>query len=180
MLSIYKGHHCQHRSDDWPDLKAIIEPHQPKIVVELGTDAGGMSGWFADLVAPWGGFVHTFDIAAKFKPSLLTDFSNLRFWKADVLDVGDPIVRQLVAQKSVLLYCDNGNKKREVELYAPCLRIGSLLATHDYNTEILASWVEPHVAVLGYVQEGHARMEALRNEWYLEPMTRFWVRRSVP
>lgn len=177
MLSEWKGHHCQHRSDDFPEISAIVSPHRPMVVVELGTDEGGFSGFLADLVAPWGGRVFTFDIKAKFRPSLLSDFHNLSFQQADVLTSRSPHVVDLIAQGDVtLLYCDNGNKQREVELYAPLLKAKSLLGVHDYNTEIMGSWVEPHVAVLGYEPEGHARMEALRNEWYTEPMTRFWRR----
>lgn len=180
MLSEYKGHHCQHRCDDWPTLAGIVEPHRPRIVVELGTDEGGFAGWLADLVAPWGGDVFTFDILPKFKLSLLSDFGNLFYERGDVLKTRHPTVVDLIAGENpgpVLLYCDNGNKPREVELYAPLLRPGSLLAVHDYNTEIMAEWVEPFVAALGFVKEGHERMEALRNEWYPEPMTRLWVRR---
>lgn len=179
MLSVYKGHHCQHRSDDFADIAAIISPHQPKIVVELGTDEGGFSGWLADLVLPWGGSVVTFDIKKKFKTGLLLDFANLQFREADVLTAIHPSVRGALGSAApALLYCDNGNKQREVELYAPLLRVGDILATHDYNTEIMAEWVEPHVAALGFEKEGHARMEALRNEWYPEPMTRLWVRKK--
>lgn len=184
MLSEHRGHHCQHRSDDFPEIAAILSPHKPRIVVELGTDEGGFSGWLADLVLPWGGQVFTFDLAAKFKPSLLKDCKNLRFVRGDVLGTGPvgPAARHrevsaLVRQPGVFLYCDNGNKQREVELYAPLLQVNSILGVHDYNTEIMGSWVEPHVAALGYVPEGHGRMEALRNEWYREPMSRFWVRR---
>ena len=185
MLSIYKGHHCQHRSDDFPDLAAIITPHKPKLVVELGTDEGGFSGWLADLVKPWGGYVHTFDLEQKFKPTLLSDFQNLFFSQADVLSMVNPRISLILPRNTLpfgprLLYCDNGNKQREIELYAPLLEVGDLLATHDYNTEVMASWAEPYVKALGFVPEGHERMEALRNEWYTEPMTRFWVRRYVP
>lgn len=187
MLSEHQGHHCQHRSDDFPDIAAILAPHRPRIVVELGTDRGGFASFLAELVRPWGGTVCTFDIEAKFKPSLLTDAPNLRFQLADVLGAGPvgPAARHqtvagLVGQPAVLLYCDNGNKQREVELYAPLLRVGSILGVHDYNTEIMGSWVEPFVAALGYEPEGHERMEALRNQWYPEPMSRFWVRRRVP
>ena len=179
MLSEHKGHHCQHRSDDFADIAAIIAPHKPQTVVELGSDEGGFSAWLADLVAPWGGVVYTFDIADKLKLGLTHDFPNLRFALADVLRAIHPTVAGLVSRPSVLLYCDNGNKQREVELYAPLLQAGSLLGVHDYGTEIKAEWVEPHVAALGYTPDGHERMEALRNEWYPEPLTRLWLRKAV-
>lgn len=179
MLSAHKGHHCQHRCDDFPSIAAILATHQPLVVVELGTDEGGFSGWLADLVAPWGGYVFTFDIKKKWKPTLLSDFPNLRYTEADVLSGIHPLVAALVSEPRAFLYCDNGNKQREVELYAPFLREGSLLGVHDYNTEIRGAWVEPHVAALGYKPERHDLMEALRNEWYPEPMTRIWRRERV-
>ncbi|MDP3767929.1 MAG: hypothetical protein Q8S13_07930 [Dehalococcoidia bacterium] len=187
MLSEYKGFHCQHRSDDFPTLAAIIAPHKPQIVVELGTDEGGFSAWLADLVAPWGGKVWTFDREVKFDPALLDGrFPNLAFKQGDVLDLraGGHYVAGLISTPApTLIYCDNGNKVREIELYAPLLRVGSLLATHDYTRaergEVPAAWAEPFVAALGYAPEGHDRMEALANEWYPEPMTRFWTRLAL-
>lgn len=191
MLSEFRGHHCQHRSDDFPDIAAILKPHRPRLVVELGTDEGGFAAFLANLVGKWDGRVVTFDIKPKFKPSLLKEFPNLRFVQADILGTGpltgppgrpcvpNPEIAALVAEPGVFLYCDNGHKQSEVEIYAPLLQVGSILGVHDYNTEIMGSWVEPFVAALGYEPEGHARMEALRNQWYTEPMSRFWVRRQI-
>lgn len=179
MLSAHDDHHCQHRSDDFPAIAEILCPHRPKIVVELGTDEGGFASFLAALARGWGGEVYTFDILAKYKPHLLS-IPNLHFEQADVLIAVHPRVKDLITRPEVLLYCDNGNKPKEVELYAPFLRVGSILGVHDYNSEIMGSWVEPHVAALGYVPEGHAKMEALRNEWYPEPMSRFWTRKALP
>lgn len=180
MLSIYKNHHCQHRSDDFPVIAEILTPHKPLVVIELGTDEGGFSGWMADLVLPWGGIVHTFDIKKKFKEELTHDFKNLLFTEADVLSSTHDVVKTLASSPHVLLYCDNGNKELEVKFYAEYLKPGSILGVHDYNTEIMAEWVEPYVAKLGFERLGHAKMEALRNEWYTEPMTRFWIRKGTP
>lgn len=191
MLSEFRGHHCQHRSDDFPDIAAILKPHRPRLVVELGTDEGGFAAFLANLVGKWDGRVVTFDIKPKFKPSLLSEFKNLRYVQADILGTGpltgppgrpcvpNPEIAALVAEPGVFLYCDNGHKQSEVEIYAPLLQVGSILGVHDYNTEISSGWVEPFVAALGYEPEGHARMEALRNQWYPEPMSRFWVRRRI-
>lgn len=178
MLSEHKGHTCQHRSDDFAPMAEIIRARRPVVVVELGTDRGGFAAWLADLVAEWGGEVTTFDIADRVLPGVL-DIKNLRFVQCDVLAGPHPLVVELIGQSGVLLYCDNGNKQREIELYAPLLRAGSMLAVHDYNAEVKAAWAEPFVAALGYAPERHDLMESLRNEWYPEPMTRFWLRREV-
>lgn len=180
MLSERKGHHCQHRSDDFPVIASILAVHRPTTVVELGTDEGGFAGFLADTVRPWGGRVVTFDIARKLRPGWEAAFPNATFVQADVLSA-EPAARVLELLRGAsraLLYCDNGDKPREVALYAQHVPVGSLLGVHDYNTEIRAEWVEPWVASLGFTKEGHERMEALRNQWYPEPMTRLWLRRS--
>lgn len=153
--------------------------------IELGTDAGGFAALLAHTLAEWGGRVVTFDRERKFFDALLTTYRNLEFVQTDILSVHGydrgprlSYLQHLVASDAVLLYCDNGNKVREIELYAPLLRTGSMLATHDYGSEVPAAWCEEFVARLGFMQVGHARMETLRNEWYPEPMTRFWGRVS--
>jgi cephalosporin hydroxylase len=178
MLSEFNGHHCQHRSDDFPVIAEILTPHRPQVVVELGTDEGGFSAFLADLVAPWGGHVTTFDREAKFAPHLLAT-KNLTFVLGDVLSAPHPEILSRIAQPGALLYCDNGHKVQEVSMYAEHLPLGGILGVHDYNTEIMGEWVEPFVADLGFAPLGHAAMEALRNEWYTEPMTRFWLRTAI-
>lgn len=176
MLSEYKGFHCQHRSDDFPVIAGIIKAYEPKTIIELGTDEGGFSGFLSDLAASWNGEVFTFDIEQKFDPQLLVKFSNLYFKKIDVLTNRSSLVVSLVSRPRTLLYCDNGNKQQEISMYAKSISMGSLLGVHDYNTEVPASWCEPFVKGLGFRPVGHEQMERLRNEWYQEPMTRFWVK----
>ena len=178
MLSEYRGFHCQHRSDDFPIIRDIIATHRPSIAIELGTDAGGFAALLADTVAAWGGHAWTFDRERKFSQLLLDTTPNLTFVQSDVLAEYDRTLTKLIDDhEPVLLYCDDGNKVREIAMYGALLNVGDLLATHDYNTEVPSAWVEPFLATLGFEPEGHARMEALRNQWYPEPMTRFWVRR---
>lgn len=176
VLSEWRGFHCQHRSDDFPTIAAIVERHRPTTVVELGTDEGGFAAFLADLIKPWGGRVATFDIKPKFRPELLTTFDNLIFVRGDVLSFNLVAAAMIQRDEAVLLYCDNGNKKREIELYTELLSPGSLLGVHDYGTEVDPEWCENFMQRHGFEPEGHIEMEKLRNEWY-EPMTRFWVRR---
>lgn len=185
MLSEYLGFTCQHRSDDFPIIVDILRERRPLLVIELGTDRGGFSALLADTIEAWCGIVMTFDIERKFPDSLLPKFPNLHFVLCDLLcDVSVsshyPLLKFLVGGlcgtlEPVLLYCDNGNKVREIETYAPLLGAGSLLGVHDYGSEVPAEWCEAFVTSLGFEPEEHERMEALRNEWY-EPMTRFWRR----
>lgn len=54
-------------------------------------------------------------------------------------------VRQLVADTSgtAIVYCDGGNKPKEILTYAPLMRPGDLIAAHDYGTEISLRDVVP-------------------------------------
>ena len=180
MLSAHKGFTCQHRSDDFPIIVEILRLHRPMLAVELGTDRGGFASLLADTLASWGGHVVTLAKVPKFDRALLTAFPNLTFAQASVQPKRSNGVVSLLDRPFTLLYCDDGNKMREMELYAPTLWLGSLLGVHDYGSEVDSAWAESFVAGLGYEPEGHARMETLRNEWYPEPMTRFWVRRRSP
>ena len=44
-------------------------------------------------------------------------------------------IRAIMETKRVLFYCDNGNKPREVKTYAPFLRPGAVIGTHDWNNQ---------------------------------------------
>jgi len=190
VLSEHRGHNYQHRGDDWRVIGPLIEDVRPMVAVELGTDEGGFAGRLADMLATWGGAVHTFDIAAVGTRAgaspqsvqggvewLERDFPNLRCHLTDVLSDGvNPLVAECLASASpTMLYCDNGDKHRELELYAPLLNVGDLLGVHDYATEVDPEFAEALALRLGFDQNGHELMEALRTETY-EPMTRFWVK----
>ena len=49
-------------------------------------------------------------------------------------------MRELIAgaPRPFVLYCDNGNKPREVDAFASALHVGDFLAVHDLGTEIFA------------------------------------------
>jgi len=53
----------------------------------------------------------------------------------------DPAVKDMVSQRicnnvgTVMVYCDNGDKQREMIEYAPLLRKGDYLRSHDYPGE---------------------------------------------
>lgn len=180
MLSAFGGFTCQHRSDDFPIIVDILRLHRPMLAVEFGTDRGGFAALLAATLAAWGGHVITFDVERKFDRSLLTTFPNLTFSQASVQPKRSNAIASLLDRPFTALYCDDGNKAVEMSLYAPFLWPGSLLGVHDYGTEVDPAGAEAFMAGLGYEPEGHARMEALRNEWYPEPLTRFWVRRRSP
>lgn len=58
------------------------------------------------------------------------------FVSEDVLYNGTTVLALIAQPGQTILYCDNGLKPKEVQLYAPHLKSGDLLAVHDWGTEI--------------------------------------------
>jgi hypothetical protein len=107
----------------WDDFLATA---RPRGLVELGTGSGSFSKWLSERVE----WFRTIDIGPP-QPGT-PGFIRLNIW-----DQSDA-VRDLIARapRPFILYCDNGDKRLEVETYAPALEVGDFLAVHDLGTEI--------------------------------------------
>jgi hypothetical protein len=112
------------------DLEAwnvFLASAQPRAVMELGTASGSFSRWLSERVE----WFRTIDIGTP-QPGT-PGFIRLDLWER-AEDVRDLIAR---APRPFVLYCDNGDKRLEVETFAPALQVGDFLAVHDLGTEIL-------------------------------------------
>ena len=108
--------------------EAFLARHRVGGILEVGTATGAFSRWLAERVP----VVVTADVERPDKPPA-------RFMERDIFE--DPIdlsAPELRGLHPLLLFCDNGDKPREVALYAPSLRLGDYLAVHDYGDEIFA------------------------------------------
>lgn len=84
---------------------------------------------------------------------------------------------QRMERSRTLLYTDNGNKVEEITRFAPLLKVGDMLGTHDYATEVPVDWVEPFLAELGFTQHRHGDFAALADpRYYPASLTRFWLK----
>ena len=111
------------------DLRAweeIIHDVEPRAVLELGTATGAFSKWLDERV----GWFRTVDVDAP--AAVIPGFVQLDVWS------NPDTVHELIAEapRPFVLYCDDGDKAREVATFAPSLRAGDLLAVHDFGTEI--------------------------------------------
>ena len=73
---------------------------------------------------------------------------NVEFKVEDVVDQKNEELASILrdANRPKLLYCDNGNKKVEVELYSKYLYKGDVLGVHDWGTEIFPEDVAPYIS----------------------------------
>ena len=168
--------YAEHRAEDVALICAILREHRPPIIVELGTYLGGLAAAFADTAREWGGQVHTFDIARQFPSDLLEAFPNLSFHEESVL-VENPLAIDLVSTPGAFLYCDNGEKERELACYAPHLAAGNIIGCHDWQTQVRPEFADPLLESLGYVPYRRPEFEAMANPVsYPISMTRLWRR----
>jgi hypothetical protein len=146
----YNGCGCKHNVNDFPKIREIIEIVKPETIVELGTGGGGVSAFFADTIKPWGGILHTFDKYSSCK-TLLDKYDNVKFYQKDCVSNG-PIkeVIDVINKGTVLLYCDNGHKETEVEIYSEHLNKGSIIGCHDYDTEVNPFWINSFLKSKGF------------------------------
>lgn len=181
----------QHRYEDRALIIEVIRDWRPARAIELGTAKGGFAALLADTVGGWATetpAVVTLDLTPErgVKQALEAAYPGALALQDDVLvPLPEPGVwpfwKSLLRKPGTLLYCDNGNKEREIELYAPILGPHALLGTHDYLTEVDPAWVEPYLASLGYVPHRHRDFEALADpEYYPASLTRFWIREQPP
>lgn len=179
IQSEFDGFLMIHRYEDQAHIIDVIRAHRPMQAVELGTAAGGFAALLASTLLRSDGMVLSVDKTQDpgIGAELRRLYPNLTLLEADVLTTALPaVVEALQRPGGSLLYTDNGNKRRELELYAPLMGPRALIGTHDYGTEVDEAWVEPFMASLGYTPHQHARFEALASEFYWDSLTRFWTR----
>jgi len=178
VIGEHDGFVALHRPDDWPLIRRVLSTFEPRYVVELGTHLGGFASFLAEAVRPWGGWVVTVDkVRLPESIGLEGVHPNLRFWRVDVLDHPVPWITKILSWPDVALYCDDGNKERELELYAPFMGPRGLVGVHDWGTETRPEVACPLMDRLGFQMVFREDFEKLAHpEWYPHSMTRFWRR----
>ena len=168
----YKGIRCFHEENAIPIIREIVKEFTPELIIEFGTSFGGMTLIFHEIYPDIE--LHTFG-----RPDL-PELPNRRkvterylfgesviFHQVDILKYPvEEIVTLCKDERRKFLYCDNGNKPKEVEMYSKYLNVGDMIGCHDWGTEIFAKDVE---GILDrYEPIRHAIFES--NDW----RSRFW------
>jgi|SRR3990167_10055409 len=106
----------------------FITTFKPKSIIELGTGSGAFYQFLRKWI-PWGRTIDNKDTS-----DFIDDFINL-----DIFSKQDTI-KELIetAPKPLVLFCDNGNKPREVKEYSKYLSDNDFLVVHDFEIEIRA------------------------------------------
>ncbi len=148
---------------DFGALLHVIHEARIRLVVEIGVEHGGC----AALLAAHGRFsgmaYRGIDITlAGLHPAV----RDLPIYERDAWtpETVEQVARWMAeVDGPALLFCDGGNKPKELHLYAPLIRPGDVLMGHDYHneygdaalapmppnvTQVRADWLEPTLLCL--------------------------------
>lgn len=137
----------------WVDLAVwehILNSHGDlRAIIELGTGRGGFSIYLLLQTLQRGIEFWTFDRRLRVdleapvaKALRLAD----HFVQADIFKVGQQMVIGMLKASTLhplLLFCDDGHKPKEFQIFAPYLLQGDLVGVHDWGTEFWKRNVEP-------------------------------------
>jgi hypothetical protein len=122
----------------WCDFllwEALLNSNERLVgIVELGTWQGGFSRYlYAQAQARGMSFI-TYD-------SIVPDVPPPEFVRLDIYRY-PAIVQHNAARMGggpVVLFCDGGNKPRELKMFPPLMPEGSIVVVHDWGTETVAA-----------------------------------------
>jgi len=113
-------------------------------IIEFGTGCGGLTILFGMAMLQRNGNVFTFDTQKPWKTwhtaikGFPIYYNQLNIFKYEHQ------IKQLIQQgKQTLVFCDNGNKPREVNTFAKHLRKNDLIIAHDWKNEINEENIQP-------------------------------------
>jgi len=124
-----------------PEIHRIVKGFAPDLVIELGTGSGGMTLILHE--TNLNTELHSFDIGNQRKPVEHEEESvdifnqHVIFHVQDILfEPSEELIKLCQRPEKKLLYCDGGDKIKEVLWYASQLNEGDMLGIHDYGTEV--------------------------------------------
>ena len=59
------------------------------------------------------------------------------FTEVDIFSIEKEIGEIIAREGTTIVYCDNGDKPRELAVFSKYLKKGDFIVTHDYGTEVL-------------------------------------------
>ncbi len=101
---------------------------QPERIVELGCGNGLWTTCLSMLAGPRVR-VYAFDTRIMRRPVMC----SITWREVDCWEVRAEIERLIAGDGPTLLLCDGGNKIREFNSFAPALKLGDVVAAHDYS-----------------------------------------------
>lgn len=130
----------------WADMivwELLLNVRKFKAIFELGSYEGGFSWWlWAQTQARGGMKFFTYDAVVPSHPTPC-------FEKRDIFADAERLGELMRAYEPCVVFCDNGNKPREMAIFSKELRSSeSVLVVHDWGTEFLPEDVPDGVEMI--------------------------------
>jgi hypothetical protein len=146
-----------HEVDAFPVIEYFLMHERPKLIIELGTLYCGVTALFHE--TDKGIEIHTFDykdfmkdLRKAHRPTSLEELAEFKtkvfgktvhFHVENILEKPNQnLIDLLNRPEKKFLYCDNGNKVQEINMYAQYLKPGDFLGVHDWGTEVSAESIK--------------------------------------
>lgn len=131
-------------SQEWADIniwEIFFRENEVKTIIELGTDNGGLSMYFALQGYQRQIYFHTFDNQkwidfSKGLPKMLrmeNIFHHVDLFSREGIEQVSNLIRTM--PHPLVIFFDNGDKPREWGLFAPMTSPGDFLVVHDWGKE---------------------------------------------
>lgn len=176
-LGGWDGLPCHHWDDELPVIAELLQATRPALVIELGTMHGGFAAFLSDTLAPWSGQVLTIDReVTSWLEEAVRERPRITFIRADIFS---PLVASMLlcetrrvhlSRGASLLYCDGGEKERELTTYGG---LADYVGVHDYGTEVRPEACRDWAVTRLYDPYWEERFAALAKPH----ISRFWTRR---
>ena len=152
-------------------MLAILQ-HRPSMVIEIGTDKGGLSNLLSSCTAHYGGVFHTMDIKVGGDCNKYPLYGNATFHQWDCFEHYAEIKDWVQKKGQCFLLCDGGNKPEEFNTFSEILKPGDVIGAHDWMDETVPSfsplywgWQETHTRDLSESIIRHALVDFMP-EWF--------------
>jgi len=135
MLYDFFGLEMQQKPTATYLFSQLLADIRPERIIELGTGLGGLTALLGLYGHTHECHVVTYDNDAKDERYVeLFAFLGVDRRVQDIFEKQGEIEDMIGEEGTTLLLCDNGNKVREVNVFANALKIGDVIMAHDYHT----------------------------------------------
>ncbi|HVC19675.1 MAG TPA: hypothetical protein VNE16_06335 [Vicinamibacterales bacterium] len=119
----------------------LLEAMHPSTLIEIGTSVGGFSALMALAAANFDALFVTYDIN-DMRPERLRMFTDAAFRRADCFDRTEEIGALIQRPGTTYVFCDGGDKVRELQTFSAFLKPGDVIGAHDYACGCDWPWAE--------------------------------------
>ena len=128
-ISLPYGVKTSHTWHEIGQILRIINDLDIETFVELGAHVGGL----ASILLPVNQYRDFVYFGIEYKPEIIHPNIYERIYIADILNPETTeTVKRVKMNRKAFIYCDNGDKVTEMNLYKSILKQGDVIACHDY------------------------------------------------